>query len=120
MQFQQAGTILNRDQRAEVEVDPVAMRKSILEFKMTDGMLPADKLMNTEMLTVFLQTAQAIPGLNTEYDILGMFLYFAKLRGAYWLEDFKRDQAAQQQFLQTVKQTTDANQPTPPPQAPIQ
>lgn len=114
MQFQQAGTILNRDQRQEVEVDPVAMRKSILEFKMTDGMLPADKLMNTEMLTVFLQTAQAIPGLNTEYDILGMFLYFAKLRGAYWLEDFKRDQAAQQQFLQTVKQTTDANTPTAP------
>lgn len=114
LQFQQAGTILNRDQRAEVEVDPVAMRKSILEFKMTDGMLPADKLMNTEMLTVFLQTAQAIPGLNTEYDILGMFLYFAKLRGAYWLEDFKRDQAAQQQFLQTVKQTTDANTPTAP------
>lgn len=114
MQFQQAGTILNRDQRTEVEVDPVAMRKSILEFKMTDGMLPADKLMNTEMLTVFLQTAQAIPGLNTEYDILGMFLYFAKLRGAYWLEDFKRDQAAQQQFLNTVKQTTDANTPTAP------
>jgi hypothetical protein len=122
MQFQQAGTILNRDQRQEVEVDPVAMRKSILEFKMTDGLLPADKMMNTEMLTVFLQTAQAIPGLNTEYDILGMFLYFAKLRGAYWLEDFKRDPAAQQQFLNTVKQTTDANQPTPPavPPAPMQ
>lgn len=120
MQFQQAGTILNRDQRAEVEVDPVAMRKSILEFKMTDGMLPADKLMNTEMLTVFLQTAQAIPGITTEYDILGMFLYFAKLRGAYWLEDFKRDPAQQQQFLQTMQQTTAANTPPPPPQAPIQ
>ena len=111
LQFQTAGSILNRDQRAEVAVDPVQLRQAILEFKMTDGLLPADKMMNTEMLTVFMQTAQAIPGLTTEYDILGMFLYFAKLRGAYWLEDFKRSPEQQQQFMQTVAQANAAQNP---------
>lgn len=118
LQFQAAGSFLNRDLRAPVDVDPVELRKSMLEFKITDGMLPADKMMNTEMLMVFLQTAQAIPAITTEYDILGMFTYFAKLRGAYWLEDFKRNPEQQQQFLSTLQQTTDAQTPTPDPMSP--
>lgn len=103
LQFQPAGKILNRDAKELVEVDPVALRQAILEFKMTDGMLPADKMLNAEVLTVFLQTAQALPGVAAEYDVMGMFLYWAKLRGAYWLEDFKRNPAQQQQFMQAVQ-----------------
>ena len=111
LQNQQAGTILNQDKKQEVNVDPVQMRQAILEFQMTDGMLPADKILNPELLMVFLQTAQAIPAMSTEYDIMGMFMYWAKLQGAVWLDDFKRDANAQQQFLQTVRQTTAAQQP---------
>jgi hypothetical protein len=96
-----------------VDVDPVELRKAMLEFKMTDGNLPADKLMNTDMLMVFMQTAQAIPAVQSEYDILGMFLYFMKLRGAYWLEDFKRNPQQQQQFLQTMAQTSAAQNAQP-------
>jgi hypothetical protein len=57
LQYQQPGTILNRNLRQEVNVDPVELRKSILEFKLTDGLLPADKMLNSNLLTVFLQTA---------------------------------------------------------------
>jgi len=116
LQHQPAGTLLNRDQRQTVDVDPVELRKAILEFKMTDGMLPADKMLNAEVLTVFLQTGQAIPGIAAEYDIMGMFLYWAKLKGAYWLEDFKRSPEQQQQFMQTVQGM--ANAETPPAAAP--
>lgn len=114
MQFQQSGMILNRDTREEVQIDPIELRKTTLEFKMTDGMLPADKLMNSDLLTVFLQTAQAMPAVGTEYDIMGMFLYWAKLKGATWLEDFKRNPEQQQQFLQTMQQTTAAQTPPEP------
>jgi hypothetical protein len=113
LQYQSAGTILNRNERTQVDVDPVELRKAMLEFKMTDGNLPADKLMNTDMLMVFMQTAQAIPAVQSEYDILGMFLYFMKLRGAYWLEDFKRNPQQQQQFLQTMAQTSAAQNAQP-------
>jgi hypothetical protein len=113
---QEAGTFMNRDQRSEVEVDPVALRSALLEFKLTDGVLPADKLLNMELMTVFLQTAQAMPTVMTEYDIMGMFLYWAKLKGAYWLEDFKRNPQQQQQFLSTLQQTSMAQNATPPEQ----
>lgn len=109
LQFQTAETLLNRNMRQTVDVDPVELRKAMLEFKMTDGLLPAEKLLNSNLLTTFLQTAQAIPGAATEYDIMGMFLYWAKLQGAYWLEDFKRDPAQQQQFLNVARQTALAN-----------
>jgi hypothetical protein len=114
LQYQQPGTILNRDLREEVNVDPVELRKSILEFKLTDGLLPADKMLNSNLLTVFLQTAQALPAVGTEYDVMGMFLYWAKLQGAYWLEDFKRNPQQQQQFLQTIAATTAAQNPPAP------
>ena len=116
LQYQSAGTILNRNERQAVDVDPVELRKAMLEFKMTDGNLPADRLMNSDLLTVFVQTAQAIPAVQSEYDILGMFLYWAKLRGAYWLEDFKRTPEQQNQFLQQVSQMSAAQ--NPPPAAP--
>ena len=113
LQFQPSARFLNRDQRIEVQINPVELRTAILEFKLTDGMLPADKLMNSELLTVFLQTAQAIPTVATEYDVTGMFLYFLKLKGAYWLEDFKRSPEQQQQFLQTLQQTAAASTAAP-------
>ena len=115
LQFQAAGSFMNRDLRAPVDIDPVQLRKAMLEFKMTDGMLPADKMMNSELLTVFLQTAQAIPTITTEFDILGMFTYWTKLRGTYWLDDFKRSPQQQQEFLSTLQKTTAAQ--TPPSEA---
>lgn len=113
LQFQPAGKLLNRDSREEVAIDPVQLRQSILEFKMTDGMLPAEKMMNAEMLMVFMQTAQAMPSVQSEYDVMGMFLYWAKLRGAYWLEDFKRNPEQQQQALKTMAQTAAAQNAQP-------
>lgn len=120
LQYQTAGKILNRELRQEVEVDPVALRQAILEFKLTDGQLPAEKMLNSELLTVFMQTAQAIPAVQTEYDIMGMFLYWAKLRGAYWLEDFKRNPQAQRQALQTMAATAQAQNAQPVEQAAMQ
>lgn len=119
LQYQPSGKLLSRDNRQIVEVDPVALREAVLEFKLTDGLLPAEKMMNAELLTVFMQTAQAIPAVQTEYDVLGMFMYWAKLRGAYWLEDFKRNPEQQNQFLQTMQATAAAQNP-PPPQAAMQ
>jgi hypothetical protein len=60
-------------------------------------------MLNAEVLTVFMQTAQSLPGVAAEYDVMGMFTYWAKLRGAYWLEDFKRNPQQQQQFLASVR-----------------
>lgn len=117
LMYQTANQLLNRNSKTVVEVDPVQLRKAMLEFKMTDGMLPTEKLMSPELLTVFMQTAQAIPGAAATYDVLGMFVYWAKLQGATWLDDFKRDPAQQQQALQTIQAQTAAETPPVDPSA---
>jgi len=121
LQFQTTGSILNRDRKQIVDVDPIELRKAILEFKMTDGLLPADKMLNTELITVFMQTAQALPQLTTEYDILGMMIYWMKLRGATWLDEFKRSPDQQQQALSSIRAVANAQEPQQPqqPAAPI-
>lgn len=115
---QERGSYLNRTKREEVEVDPVKLRQALLEFKMTDGLLPAEKLLNMELMTVFIQTAQAMPVVMSEYDVIGMFLYWMKLRGATWLEDFKRNPEQQKQFIDMYRQTSEAGNATPAQQIP--
>lgn len=113
---QQGGTMLNRQEQKEVTIDPVKMREQELSFKLTDGLLPMEKLLNPELMTVFMQYAQAMPVLMTEYDVLGMFTYWLKMQGAFWVDDFKRDEAQQQQFLQQYRQTAQAGSSLPPEQ----
>jgi len=115
--YQNKDTYLNRENRTEVEVDPVKFREQILEFKLTDGLLPASKLINSELMTVFIQYAQALPVVMTEYDVLGMFIYWLKMQGAYWVDDFKRDPQAQQNFLNMYQKTAAAAENTQPAQA---
>jgi len=38
-----------------------------------------------------------------EYDLMGMYIYWLKLRGAYWLDEFKRNPEQQAQFMQQVQ-----------------
>lgn len=113
---QASGTFLNREKKEEVAIDPVKLRAALLEFRLTDGLLPAEKMLNTNLMTVFLQTAQAIPTINTEYNVLGMFIYWMKLQGASWVDEFKNNPAAQQQALQTLQQTSAASAALPPEQ----
>lgn len=113
MQNQAMETIYNRDKDKMVEVDPTELRKAILEFDLTDGVLPADKLMNPQVMQVFMQTAQALPTLTTEYDVLGMFLYWCKLKGAKWLDSFKLDESGQASAMQRLQQVSAARNASP-------
>lgn len=96
---QQPAKMLNMSTQQAVTIDPVAIRNAMLQFRITDGMLPMDKILSPDLMTVFLQTAQALPVLMSEYDVLGMFVYWIQLKGGNWLKDFKRSPEQQQQFL---------------------
>lgn len=113
LQNQAVETIYNREKNQAVEIDPTELRKAILDFDLTDGVLPADKLMNPEVMQVFMQTAQALPTITTEYDVLGMFLYWCKLKGAKWLPSFKLDQAGQQAAIARLQATSRAQNSAP-------
>lgn len=113
LQNQGVETILNRESNSEVQIDPIQLRETILEFTLTDGVLPADKILNPQLMQAFLQASPAIPGLATEFDLLGMFLYWCKVKGARWTNDFRRDPAQQQQALNTMRAQSQATSATP-------
>jgi hypothetical protein len=118
LMHQPQGKLLNRDQAREVAIDPVKMREQQMEFKLTDGVLPMEKIASPELMMVFMQTAQALPVAMAQYDIFGMFLYWMKLQGATWMNNFKRTEAQQKQFMQLQAQQASAENTVPPEQLP--
>jgi hypothetical protein len=94
LQYQPPQKIYNRQTKAEVEIDPVALRQKIWEFQVADGVLPAAQLVNLELLNSAMQLAFSAPQMAQEWDIMGMFAYSMKLQGAKWVDDFRRPQGA--------------------------
>lgn len=106
LQFQAAGQVFNYGTQQNVSVDPVTMRNAIVAFKMTDGLDPNSKVMDTDFMQVFMQSIMSIPALQAQYDTAGLFNYFAKLKGFVDVDDFKlapQQQAAGQ--IQNAAQT---------------
>jgi len=104
LQYQSPITLTNSDTKKQVEVDPEALRKANLSFALSDGYLPADKMVSGDQMAVVFQAASAIPAIAAEYDLMGMFAYSMKLKGARWLNDFKRTPAQTTQYMQTMQQ----------------
>lgn len=82
LQYQGGTSLYNRASGEMVKVDPVALRKAVLDFKVSDGLTPTDKLMNTDVSMVALQQIGASPAIQQEYNVGPMFSYLMKLQGA--------------------------------------
>jgi hypothetical protein len=111
LQYQPPASLYNRQTQAVVQVSPEELRKTIWQFKIADGVLPSDRLINMESMNYALQLGMTQPLIGAEYDILGIFFYQMQLQGANWIEEFRRtpeQKAAMQQQL------TQQNGTTPP------
>ena len=102
LQFQGPESIYNRDEQKLIEIDPVALRKAVLEFKVTDGLTPASKILNTESLAVALQVLGSTPQLAGGYNLTQVFSYLMKAQGTD-LTAFEKS-AEQQAYEQAVNQ----------------
>ena len=116
LQYQPPTTVLNSNSKQPVAVDPEKLRKAMVSFTLSDGLLPSDKLIDSNMFQVLMQSAQAMPELRAQYDFIGMFSYMMTLKGAHWVKDFKRTPEEQQAEMQRMQQAAAAanTQPTPP------
>lgn len=100
IQYQGPAEFYNMQKQDTVKVEPQALRTAILQFKVTDGLTPTEKLLDMNLLGQVAQLGMAVPVINAQYDIPGMMLYGFKSMGAYWLDQFKRTPEQQQQFMQ--------------------
>lgn len=123
LQFQGGTTVFNRDKDIAVEVDPVKLRKSVIDFRVSDGLTPASKLLNTDTFAVALQVFGSSPQIASEYNVGQLFSYMMKTQGAK-ISEFEKSQEqvayeqAMQQWQQVAMQAIDkgANLTNLPPQ----
>lgn len=105
LQFQGGTTIYNRDKQQAVEIDPVKLRRAVLDFRVSDGLVPASKLLNSESFSVALQVIGSSPQIAGAYNIAPLFSYVMKSQGAN-LTDFEKgpEQIAYEQALGSWQQ----------------
>lgn len=105
LQFQGGTTVYNRDKQIAIEIDPVKLRKAVLEFKISDGLTPSSKLINADSLSVALQVLGSSPQIAAGYNIAPLFSYFMKTQGAKITEFEKSaEQVAYEQAVQQWQQ----------------
>lgn len=100
LQFQGGTTIYNRDKQLAVEIDPVQLRKAVLEFRVSDGLIPSTKIVDGDTLTTALQVIGSSPQIANGYNIAPLFSYLMKVRGAK-ISEFEKsaEQLAYEQAL---------------------
>jgi hypothetical protein len=82
MQYQQDGEIFNADKKRTVAVNQLSLRKTAVQFKISDGLIPEDKQMGTDEFSVALQVLGSTPAIAAGYNLAPAFSYVMKLRGA--------------------------------------
>ena len=105
LQYQPGTSIYNPEQGQLVTVDPVRLRQANVVFKVSDGRIPSDKIIDGESLALAMQTIAASPQLAQAYNLAPMFSYLMKSRGAK-LQPFEKtpEQLAYEQALATWQQ----------------
>jgi hypothetical protein len=109
LQFQGGTQLYNRQSNNIITVDPIALRKSVLAFKVGDGLIPTDKIIDADTLQVMMQMA-ATPGspIAQQFDLGALMTYFLKTQGAD-VNDFRKP-PQQMAYEQAVQQWQTATQ----------
>lgn len=81
LQYQGGSTLFNRETEQPVTIDPMMLRKAQVEFKISDGLTPSDKLIDGDTLSVAFQTLAQAPDIGQGYNLTPMFSYLMKSRG---------------------------------------
>lgn len=107
LQYQGGVSLYNREQEAVVSVDPVKLRKAVMEFKVSDGLTPTDKMLNADVMQTAMQMIATSPALAQDYNVGQLFSYLMKTQGAR-ISEFEKsaEQKAYEQALEAWQQTT--------------
>ncbi len=82
LQYQKATTVYSPSREEEVTIDPVLLRKANVCFKLSDGLLPSDKILNADTLASFMQYGFSNPAVMAEYNMTDVVTYLFKQQGA--------------------------------------
>lgn len=105
LQYQGGTSLYNREKQQVVEIDPIRLRQAVLNFKISDGLTPSDKLINGDVLQTAMQVIGSSPQIGAGYNMAPMFSYLMKTQGAD-LAAFEKspEQVAYEQAMQQWQQ----------------
>jgi hypothetical protein len=125
LQYQGASSVYSPSQERQVNVDPVALRKAIIKFKITDGQLPTEKVISADALATGAQIIGSSPALAAGYNVAPLFSYLFKTQNANFTP-FEKSQAQlayeqalaawQQVAMAAAQKGVEIKQPQPKPQ----
>lgn len=104
MQYQKSGELYNPQTQQNVQVDTEKLRKAVINYTVTDGLIPENKVINASALQGFLQLIGSSPYLQSKYDIAKVMSYFAKTQNADLTQFEVTPQVAASQ-LQSMQQS---------------
>lgn len=102
LQYQGVTEIFSQQLEKAVNIDPVKLRKTAMSFKISDGLLPASKIISADTLQVAIQTLTSSPMLGGAYNIAPMFSYLMATQNTN-LTPFEKS-PEQQAYEQAVNQ----------------
>jgi len=103
LQYQAGGTVYSSTAKQAVKIDPVQLRQAVMQFKVADGLLPSDKLINEDVLqTAFQAISQPNSPIGAAYNIAPLFSYLMKTQNAD-LTPFEKS-PQQQAYEQAMQQ----------------
>ena len=91
LQYQGPDSLYYREKAIPVKIDPVKLRLAVIDFKISDGLNPAAKLINGDAFQTSLQVIGSSPQIGAGYNIGPMFSYLMKTQGAA-IGDFEKSQ----------------------------
>lgn len=95
LQYQQNGPIYSSNAKSLVDIDVTALREAAVEFEVSDGLLPTDKLMSTDAWNVAIQVIGSSPDISQGYNRAPMFSYMMKQQNV----DLSPFEKSQQQMM---------------------
>jgi hypothetical protein len=92
LQYQPSGEVFSYVDQAPVNINPIDLRKTAVNFKISDGLDPAEKIMDGDTLQIALQAVLQSPELNQEYDAGAIFGELMSVKSNFDMAQFKRTQ----------------------------
>lgn len=106
LQYQTPDILLDKVSGQTLRIEPEKLRKAVLEFKVSDGLTPTDKLISSDAWTTAIQAISSSPQIGAGYNLAPAFSYLMKTQGAD-LRPFEKspEQLAYEQALTAWQQT---------------
>lgn len=113
MQYSAATQLTNPEDGQPVQIEPEKIRQEIWQFAMADGLKPVDVLVDSQTMSLAVQSINSSPELAMEYDTGAMMLDYLKQRG-FKVGQYKRSAEEQQAYVERTRAIASAGQPTNP------